>query len=50
MNSALNKIFASEIDNQWLKVMKDLVMGYNNKMLVEMIDWLYIIYGNITPG
>ena len=31
MNSALKKIVSAEIDNQWLKGVKDLVMGYENK-------------------
>ena len=29
---------------------KDLVMRYATKTLVELIEWLYIRYGYITPG
>ena len=39
MNSALKKIMLSAIDDQWLKGTKDLVMGYANKMFVELMDW-----------
>ena len=27
-----------------------MVMGYANKYFVELMDWLYVWYGQITPG
>ena len=50
MNSDLKKILVSEIDDQWLKGAKDLVMGYYNKTFVELVDCIYIHYGKTTPG
>ena len=38
------------IDNQWLKGVKDFVMVYAKKTLVEVMDWLYICYRQIVPG
>ena len=27
-----------------------MVVGYTNKSLVELMDWLFMWYGQITPG
>ena len=47
MNSPLKKIFVAAIDHQWIKGEKDMVMGYENKSFVELMDWLYVWYGQI---
>ena len=50
MNSALKKIAVAAIDKQWIKGGKDMVMGYTNKPFVDLMDWLYVWYRQITPG
>ena len=50
MNSVLKKIFVVAIDDQLLKGAKDLVMGYTNKTIIELMDWLDICYRQITPS
>ena len=27
-----------------------MVMGYANKSFIDLMDWLYVRYGQITPG
>ena len=49
MNSALKKTVVVAIDEQRIKRAKDVVMGYANKSFVEVMDWLYVRYGQITP-
>ena len=50
MNSSLNKIIVADIDKQWTKEAKEMVVDYTNKYLVELMDWLFMLYGHITPG
>ena len=50
MNSSLKKIFVADIEKQWIKGEKYTVMGYTNKSCVELMDCLYVRYGQITPG
>ena len=50
MNSSLKKIFVADIAKQWIKGEKYTVMGYTNKSCVELMDCLYVRYGQITPG
>ena len=50
MNSALKKINAAAIDDQWIKGEKNMVMEYANNSLVELMYWIYIQYGKINPG
>ena len=50
MNSDLNKISVAAIDEQWIKGGKYVVVGYSNKSFVEFMDFLYVRYGQITPG
>ena len=50
MNIALKKIFIAAIDNQWIKGTKYMVMGYSKKSFVELMDWLYVWYGQIMLG
>ena len=50
MNRAFNKIAVASIDDQWIKVEKDMVMGYAKASFVELMNWLYGSYGKITPG
>ena len=49
MNISAKKIVFASIEDQWLKGENDLVMGYANKTFVELMYWLYIHYGRITP-
>ena len=49
INRSLKKITVIEIDDQCLKGAKDMVMVFANKSFVELLDWLYIQYGQITP-
>ena len=49
MNNSLNKIVIAAIDNQWIKGAKYMVMGYANNSFVELVDWIYIRYVQITP-
>ena len=50
MNSALKKIVVADINDQWIKRAKDIVMGYANMSIVELMDWLYMRYKQIMPG
>ena len=50
MNRDLKKIVVADIDDQWIKGSKDMVMGYANRSFVELMDWLYLRYVHITPG
>ena len=50
MNSAIKKIAFAAIDGQWIKGEKYTVMGYANKSFVDLMDWMYVRYGQITPG
>ena len=50
MNSALDKIVLTAIDNQWIKGEKDMVMLNSKKSFVELVDWIYVRYVQITPG
>ena len=50
MNSTLKKIFIAAINEQWIKWAKDMVVRYANKYFVEMMNWIYDRYGQITPG
>ena len=50
MNSALKKTVVASIDGQWIKWKKDMLMGYANKSFVELTEWLYVRYRQITPG
>ena len=50
MNSSLKKIDVTDIDEQWIKGAKDMAMGYVNKYFVGLMDWMYVRYGQITPG
>ena len=49
MNSALKKIFVMAIDKKWTKGAKDMIMGYANKSFVELLEQMYVQYGQITP-
>ena len=49
MNSALKKIVVAAVDNQWLKISKYPITGYNNKTFTDLMDCIYIHYGQITP-
>ena len=49
MNSALKRFFVTTILNECIKGAKDMVMGYAKQLLVELMDWLYIWYGQINP-
>ena len=50
MNSAWRKLWPQKFDDQWLKGVKELVTGYENKTFVEPMYWIYINYRQITPG
>ena len=50
MNIDFRKVVAANIEKQWMKWAKDMVMGYTNKSFVKLMDWLYVQYGHITPG
>ena len=50
MNSAFNNIIVAAIGNQWVKGSKNIVVGYANKSFVELMEWIYVSYGQITPG
>ena len=50
MNIALKKISVAAIGNQWIKDEKYMVMGYANKLSINLMDRLYIRYVQITPG
>ena len=50
MNSVMKKIVVAGIDEQWLKRAKNIVGRYTNKTIVELMDWIYICYGQITLG
>ena len=50
MNSALKKIFVADIDKQYIKGAKVIVMGYANRAFVKMVRWLYVRCFQITPG
>ena len=50
MNSDMRDIIVSSINNLRLKGSKYLVVGYTNKTSVEIMYWLYIFYGKITPN
>ena len=50
INSALKKTAVLDIDKQWIKGAKYMMIRYANKFFVELMDWLYIRYGQITPG
>ena len=45
MNSNLGKIFVAAINKKWIKGENDMVMGYVNKSLVELTEWLYVPFG-----
>ena len=49
MNSALKKIVVVAIKKKCIKGAKDMVMGYVNKYFRELMDWIYLWYGHITP-
>ena len=49
-NSSLKKIVDADTNKQWIKLVKDMVMSYSNKSFVELMDWLYVLYGQIMPG
>ena len=48
MSSYLKKIVVKAIDNQWIEVEKDMVMGYTKKYFLEWVDWIYGWYVQIT--
>ena len=48
MKSDLKKIAVADIDEQWIKGTKDMLMGYSNKYFVELMAWIYARYGQIT--
>ena len=50
MNIDFRKVVTANIEKQWMKWAKDMVMGYTNKSFVKLMDWLYVQYGHITPG
>ena len=50
MNIALKKIFIAAIDDQWIKGTKYMVMGHSKRSFVELMDWLYVWYGQIMLG
>ena len=49
MNSALRKIVVASIGDQWIKRTKDMVLGYTIKSLMELMDCIYVRYGQIAP-
>ena len=49
MNSDRKDIIVASINDLRLKGSKYLVVGYTNKTSVEIMYWLYIFYGKITP-
>ena len=49
INSSLKKISVAAINEHWIKGAKDMVMGYVNKYFRELMDWIYLWYGHITP-
>ena len=38
MNSFLKKIIVTDIDNQWIKGSKDIVIGYAKTLFVELME------------
>ena len=49
MNSAIKKIGVADIDGNRIKGAKYMVVGHANKYFVEMMGWMYVRYGQITP-
>ena len=50
MNSALKKNSVAAINDQWIKGVIDMVMGYENKSFLYLMNWLYVSYVQIIPG
>ena len=48
MKVSLNKIIAAAINNQWVKGVKNMVIGYAKTSFVEQMYWLYVQYGQIV--
>ena len=49
MNITFKKTAVIAINNQWTKGAKHMGMGYANKYFLELMDWLYVRYVQITP-
>ena len=49
MNITFKKTAVIAINNQWIKGAKHMGMGYANKYFLELMDWLYVRYVQITP-
>ena len=50
MNSSLKKILIADIDEQWIKGVNYMVMGYANKSFVNLMGCMYLRYAQITQG
>ena len=49
MKRVLKKIVFTSTNNQWIKVENDVVIGYENKYLMKLMDWLRVQSSHITP-
>ena len=49
MNIAIKNFFVANINDQWIKGSKYMVMGNDRKSFILVMNWTFVRYGKITP-